>query len=208
MKYMRNAALVSEAGDWEKNLSSPKKNWANDLLLLVQPVFFLFFPIKLRPLPHARRGVSVFILKRKFFSPVWPIVHVYPVKTVTKNTSFQKRSPEWRFFENAGFSFTYGRTNRFRVFVWTWKNIMQMNPPIAKSASPRKHGLSRVIHARNTSPKGGSHSYSQQNRATVLQYTFRKLCQKETGGISRGLLTFKSQRKTGLEKAQRGGKWN
>ena len=40
MKYTCNAALVSEAGDWEKNPSSPKKNWANDLLLLVQPVFF------------------------------------------------------------------------------------------------------------------------------------------------------------------------
>ena len=65
MKYMCNAALVSEAGDWEKNPSSPKKNWANDLLLLVQPVFF-FFQIKLRPHPHARRSVSVFIWKRKF----------------------------------------------------------------------------------------------------------------------------------------------
>ena len=207
MKYRRNAALVSEAGDWEKNLSSPKKNWANDLLLLVQPVFFFFSNKTEAPSSRAPGRIS-FYFKTEIFSPVWPIVHVYPVKTVTKNTSFQKRSPEWRFFENAGFSFTYGRTNRFRVFVWTWKNIMQMNPPIAKSASPRKHGLSRVIHARNTSPKGGSHSYSKQNRATVLQYTLRKLCQKETGGISRGLLTFKSQRKTGLEKAQRGGKWN
>ena len=33
------------------------------------------------------------------FSPVWPTVHTYPVKVVTKNASFQKRSPAWRFLE-------------------------------------------------------------------------------------------------------------
>ena len=32
--------------------------------------------------------------KRDFFSPVWLTVHTYLVKTVTKNTSFQKWSPK------------------------------------------------------------------------------------------------------------------
>ena len=36
-----------------------------------------------------------------FFLPVWPIVHAYPVETVTKNASFQKRSAPVEIFENA-----------------------------------------------------------------------------------------------------------
>ena len=39
---------------------------------------------------------AVFDWKWGFFSPVWPTVHTYPVKTVTRNASFQKRSPVWR----------------------------------------------------------------------------------------------------------------
>ena len=38
----------------------------------------------LRPCPH----VSVFV--GRLFSPVWPTVYTFPVKTVTENASFQK----------------------------------------------------------------------------------------------------------------------
>ena len=31
---------------------------------------------------------------RYFFSPVWPTVYTYKVKTITEKVSFQKRSPE------------------------------------------------------------------------------------------------------------------
>ena len=37
---------------------------------------------------------SVFVGKRRVSSPVWPTVHKYSVKTVTKNASFLKQSPE------------------------------------------------------------------------------------------------------------------
>ena len=37
--------------------------------------------------------------KRLFYSPVWPTINTYLVKTVTQNASFQKRSPEWRFLK-------------------------------------------------------------------------------------------------------------
>ena len=37
--------------------------------------------------------------KMKTFPPVWLPVHTYSLKTVGENASFQKRSPEWRFFK-------------------------------------------------------------------------------------------------------------
>ena len=40
-------------------------------------------------------------LNRSFFPPVWPTVHTYPVKTVTENAPFQKRSPEASIFKNS-----------------------------------------------------------------------------------------------------------
>ena len=40
-----------------------------------------------------------FCLKTEIFSSVWPFVYTYPVKMVTEKTSFQKRSPEWRFLK-------------------------------------------------------------------------------------------------------------
>ena len=69
MKYMRNAALVSEAGDWEKNPSSPKENWANDLLLLVQPVFFTFFSNKTEAPSSRAPGRISFYFKTEIFFP-------------------------------------------------------------------------------------------------------------------------------------------
>ena len=47
------------------------------------------------------------------FSTVWPTVHTYLVKTVTENTSFQKRSPEWRFLKRPASSLSVnGRKRR------------------------------------------------------------------------------------------------
>ena len=59
----------------------------------------LVYPLLSRaPLTRIR-----FRMKVEISSPVWPTgVHTYPVKTAFKeNASFQKFSPEWRFFENA-----------------------------------------------------------------------------------------------------------
>ena len=47
---------------------------------------------------------------RDFFNPVWPIVHTYPVKTVTENGFFSKPLSRVDIFENAVFLFTYKRT--------------------------------------------------------------------------------------------------
>ena len=46
-----------------------------------------------------------------FFPPVWPIVHTYPVKTVTENALYRKRSPELRFLKT-----------RLIVYLWTDEN--------------------------------------------------------------------------------------
>ena len=46
-----------------------------------------------RPRPH----LSVFVWKRNIFFTDWLSVHTYPVKTVTENATFRKRSPEWTF---------------------------------------------------------------------------------------------------------------
>ena len=60
---------------------------------------YLVYPLLSRaPLTRIR-----FRMKAEISSPVWPTgVHTYGVKTAfNENTSFQKSSPEWRFFENA-----------------------------------------------------------------------------------------------------------
>lgn len=49
--------------------------------------WFLFFMRHGAPSSHIR-----FLLENEDFSPVQPTVHTYPVKTVTENTSFRKRS--------------------------------------------------------------------------------------------------------------------
>ena len=69
---------------------------------LVQPAFF--FPNETEA--QSSRRAYQFLFNSEMFSPVWPTVHMYPVKMVTKNTF----SPKWKIFENAGFSFTYGQT--------------------------------------------------------------------------------------------------
>ena len=51
------------------------------------------FSLRIRPRQH----VSVLFENGYFFSPAWPTVQTYPIKTITENASFQKRSPEWRF---------------------------------------------------------------------------------------------------------------
>ena len=48
--------------------------------------------------------------KRIFYSPVWPTINTYLVKTVTQNASFQKRSPEWRFLKTLASRLRFGRT--------------------------------------------------------------------------------------------------
>ena len=48
------------------------------------------------PSTHAR-----FRLKKEIFSPTWPTVHTYPVKTVIENASFQKTLSRVEVFENA-----------------------------------------------------------------------------------------------------------
>ena len=65
--------------------------------------------------------VSVFVWKRIFFSPVLPTVHMYPVKTVTENGSFQKTLSRVEIFENASFSFTRGRT---KTEVFEYDDVM------------------------------------------------------------------------------------
>ena len=47
-----------------------------------------------------------------FFSPIWPTVHTYAVKTVTENPSFQKTLFRVAIFKNAGYSFACGRRKR------------------------------------------------------------------------------------------------
>ena len=50
-------------------------------------------------------------LKRRLKMPCLGPVHTYLVKTVTENATFQKRSSDFpEIFENAGFSFSCGRT--------------------------------------------------------------------------------------------------
>ena len=55
-------------------------------------------------MPRPHRLVFVSNLRWDFFSPVWPAVRTYLVKTVTKNASFQKLTPF------TGFSFTCWRS--------------------------------------------------------------------------------------------------
>lgn len=62
--------------------------------------------IILRHCPRYQTGI--------FFSSVWPTVRTYPVKAVTENGSFEKRSPEWRFLKKPAFRIRIdGRKRRF-----------------------------------------------------------------------------------------------
>ena len=95
-------ALVSEAGDWQKNPSSPKKKWANDLLVTSAATFF--FPNETEA--QSSRRAYQFLFNSEMFSPVWSTVHMYPVKMVTKNTSFLSKVKNfWK--------------RRFLVYLWT-----------------------------------------------------------------------------------------
>ena len=60
---------------------------------------------RMSPRPH----VSVFVWKRNFFVADTASVYTYPMKTVTENATFWKRSPEWNLFENAIFVFPCGQ---------------------------------------------------------------------------------------------------
>ena len=59
----------------------------------------------MRPRSH----LSVFVWKRNFFVADTASVHTYPMKTVTEDATFWKRSSEWNFL----------KTPFFRVSVWT-----------------------------------------------------------------------------------------
>ena len=50
-----------------------------------------------------------------FFCPVWPTIHTYPVKNGHRKRIFSKTLSRLEIFENAGFSFTCGRT-KMEVF--------------------------------------------------------------------------------------------
>ena len=54
--------------------------------------------------------LSVFVWKRIFFPPISPTVHLYSVKTITESSIFSKTLSRVKIFENAGHSFTCGRT--------------------------------------------------------------------------------------------------
>ena len=71
---------------------------------------------------------AVFDWKWGFFSPVWPTVHTYPVKTVTRNASFQKRSPVWRCLNVLLYSFgwikqRFLKTITSRSYHLWWGNV-------------------------------------------------------------------------------------
>ena len=61
-------------------------------------MYLVYALLRRAPLTRIR-----FCMKAEISSPVSPTsVHTYPVKTAfNENASFQKFSPEWRFFENA-----------------------------------------------------------------------------------------------------------
>ena len=62
-----------------------------------------------------------FCLKADIFFSGLPTVHMYPVKTVTENGSFQKTLSRVEIFENASFSFTRGRT---KTEVFEYDDVM------------------------------------------------------------------------------------
>ena len=51
-----------------------------------------------------------FCLKTHFFPPISPTVHLYSVKTITELHIFSETLSKVKIFENAGHSFTCGRT--------------------------------------------------------------------------------------------------
>ena len=82
----------------------------------------------LRPRPH----VSVFVRKRRLFSPVWPTVHTFPVETVSENASFKNIKKKAlqstvKVFDNAGFSLRCGRT---KMEVFEYDDIIHHLPPV------------------------------------------------------------------------------
>ena len=50
-----------------------------------------------------------------FLLRVWPTVLTYPLKMVTENASFQKRSPEWKFWKRRLFVYLWTDKNGFRI---------------------------------------------------------------------------------------------
>ena len=63
----------------------------------------------------------LFLFENGDFSSVWPTVHTYPVKTVTRKASFQKRSTVWRCLNVLLYSF--GRIKRRlskTITSWSW----------------------------------------------------------------------------------------
>ena len=71
-----------------------------------------------------------------FLNPVWPVVHKYRVKTVTKKVSSQKPSPEWKLVKTP-FCCTHV-TRRKRRVVKTITSRYSI-PPVNPSA-PTKDG--------------------------------------------------------------------
>ena len=73
----------------------------------------------LRPHPH----VSAFVWKQRFFSPVWPTVHTFPVKMVTENAYYFSKTLKKtlqsavKVSDSACFSLGCGRT-KMEVFEY------------------------------------------------------------------------------------------
>ena len=57
--------------------------------------------------------ISFYLETNNFFSGLEYHPHAYPMKTITENASFQKRSPEWRFLN----------WRRLLVYLWTDDNV-------------------------------------------------------------------------------------
>ena len=65
--------------------------------------------------------LSVFVWKRLFFPPISPTNHLYSVKTITELRIFSKTLSRMKIFENAGHSFTCGRT---KTEVFEYDDVM------------------------------------------------------------------------------------
>ena len=80
----------------------PRRNEPMTFWSLVQPAFF--FPNETEA--QSSRRAYQFLFNSEMFSPVWSTVHMYPVKMVTKNTSFLSKVKNfWK--------------RRFLVYLWT-----------------------------------------------------------------------------------------
>ena len=69
--------------------------------------------------------LSVFVWKRIFFPPISPTVHLYSVKTITESRIFSKTLSRVKILENAGHSFTCGRT---KTQVFEYDDVMHHLP--------------------------------------------------------------------------------